>query len=185
MINNQVYCVTQPLANDSTQIVDEREYISAQGRVQVDCHQQETLIRFDFKKPFNGVVVIGNPAHSPCRLTGNGTTNYELRIRHNATECESHWDERQSSIVNTLSIRYHSSLETGADVSKTIMCRLTVGDLLVGRRRSSKKSSQPSDGKPTTESRPFSDNDSNLMIRVLSGGTLSFELPSERLKNIV
>uniref|UniRef100_A0A6G1SLT6 ZP domain-containing protein n=1 Tax=Aceria tosichella TaxID=561515 RepID=A0A6G1SLT6_9ACAR len=116
----------------------EREFISPQARVQLDCQRDKTVIRVNFTRPFNGILGAGNPETTKCKLIGSNGRYYELQVSHNATEeCNARWDNATSSIANTLFIRFHQSLETGADISKNVLCRLSVGDLIVGRRPTS------------------------------------------------
>lgn len=115
-------------------IVHEREFVSSQARVQIECQRDKTLIKVNFTRPFNGILGAGKLESTKCKLSGMGSKYYELQVLHNATQCDTQWDNVNSSISNTLFIRFHHSLETGSDIAKNIMCRLTVGDLVVGRR---------------------------------------------------
>lgn len=121
-------------ANSTDSLVHEREFVSPQARVQLDCSRDKTVIKLNFSKPFNGIISAGKLETTDCKLTGNGQQYYELKVQHNATKCDTQWDSVNSSIVNTLFIRFHQSLETGTDLAKNVMCRLTVGDLVVGRK---------------------------------------------------
>lgn len=123
-------------SNKSTSelMVHEREFVSPQLRIQIDCQRDKTIVRVNFTRPFSGTLGAGKLDTTSCKLNGNGTTRYELEVAHNATQCDIQWDSESSSISNTLFIRYHQSLETGNDLAKNIACRLTVGDLVVGRR---------------------------------------------------
>jgi hypothetical protein len=113
----------------------EREFVSAQARIQLDCQRDKTVIKANFTKPFAGVLGVGNPETTKCKLVGTNERYYELKVNHNATdECNARWDNTTSSIANTLFIRFHQSLETGNDIIKNVLCRLSVGDLVVGRR---------------------------------------------------
>lgn len=119
----------------------EREFVSPQARVQLDCQRDKTVIRVNFTRPFNGILGVGNPETTKCKLLGSNERYYELKVSHNATDdCNAKWDSSTSSIANTLFIRFHQSLETGADISKNVLCRLSVGDLIVGRRPTSSSS---------------------------------------------
>lgn len=124
-------------------IVHEREFVSPQVRVQIDCQRDKTTIKVNFTQPFSGTLGAGRLDSTKCKLSGNGTKFYELQVQHNATQCDTQWDQLNSSIINTLFIRFHQSLETGADIAKNVMCRLTVGDLVVGRRPAAIASRQP------------------------------------------
>lgn len=116
-------------------IVHEKEFTSPLARVQIDCSRDKTLIKVNFTKAFKGILTAGKPDTTNCRLEGNGRQNYyELSVLHNESRCDTQWDVEDNSITNTLYIRFHRSLETGADISKNLMCRLTVGDLLVGKK---------------------------------------------------
>lgn len=121
-------------SNKTDMIVHEREFVSPQVSVQMDCQGDRTMIKFNFTRPFNGIVAAGKIDTTKCKLTGNGTKLYELQVQHNATDCDNQWDDANSSILNTLFIRFHQSLETGQDIAKDIMCRLKTGDLVIGRR---------------------------------------------------
>lgn len=127
----------RPTSNNSTPadtLVHEREFVSSQVRVQMECQRDKTIIKINFAQPFNGILGSGRLDTTKCRLNGNGTKYYEISVDHNETQCDTQWDSSTSSITNTLFIRFHQSLETGSDIAKNIMCRLTVGDLVVGRR---------------------------------------------------
>lgn len=130
------------IQNATDMIVHEREFISPQVRVQMECQRDKTIIKMNFTQPFNGILGAGKLDTSKCQQAGNGTMYYVLQVAHNETQCDTQWDSANSSIFNTLFIRFHTSLETGLDIAKNIMCRLTVGDLIVGRRPSVKKSNQ-------------------------------------------
>ena len=125
----------QQAANETNAMtVHEREFSSPQVRVQMDCQKERTLLRVNFTRPFNGFLGAGKLETTKCKVFGSGAKYYELKIKHNSTECDSQWDQTSSSISNTLFIRFHTSLETGNDIAKNIMCRLAVGDLIVGRK---------------------------------------------------
>lgn len=115
-------------------IVHEKEFKSPAARVQVDCLPDRTLIGVNFTKPFNGILTVGKLETSKCRLEGAGEIYYELEVFHNDTQCDTEWDSANNSISNTLLIRFHPSLETGSDIAKNLMCRLAVGEIVVGRR---------------------------------------------------
>lgn len=138
--------------NSSDMIVHEREFVSPQARVQMDCQRDKTIIRVNFTRPFNGIISAGKLETSKCKLNGNGTSYYELHVSHNESQCDTEWDSVNSSIFNTLFIRFHSSLETGSDIAKNIMCRLTVGDLVVGKRPSVKMMHQQNTSSSTDNS---------------------------------
>lgn len=122
-------------ADETTTLMHEREFVSPQVQVQMDCQQDRTSLRVNFTRPFNGILGAGNLATTKCKLFGAGERYYELHVLHNATqECDARWDNATSSISNTLFIRFHQSLETGSDIAKNILCRLAVGNLIVGRR---------------------------------------------------
>jgi hypothetical protein len=124
--------------NQNLSQLHEREFVSAQARVQLDCQRDKTVIKVNFTRPFNGILGVGNPETTKCKLIGSSGRYYELQVNHNATEeCNAKWDNTTSSIANTLFIRFHQSLETGADIAKNVLCRLSVGDLIVGRRPTS------------------------------------------------
>lgn len=125
-------------------LVHEREFISPQLRVQMDCQRDKTIMKLNFTKPFNGIIGAGRLETTKCKLIGTGAKYYELQVLHNATDCDTQWDSANSSILNNLFVRFHSSLETGSDIAKNIVCRLTVGDLVVGRRPTARSSSSSS-----------------------------------------
>lgn len=115
-------------------MVHEREFVSPQVKVQIECQRDKTIIKVNFSQPFSGTLGAGKLDTTQCKLNGNGTKLYELQVKHNSSDCDTQWDSANSSIFNTLFIRFHPSLETGGDLAKNVMCRLTVGDLVVGRR---------------------------------------------------
>lgn len=125
-----------PSGNRTDMLVHEREFVSPLVRVQMDCQRDKTLVRVNFSKPYNGILSVGRIETTKCKLFGDGSKQYEISVNHNATECEAQWDVAHNSITNTLYVRFHSSLETGSDIAKNIMCRLAVGDLVVGKRPS-------------------------------------------------
>lgn len=141
-------------SSNGEMIVHEREFLSPQVRVQMECQRDKTLVKVNFTKPFSGILGAGRLDVTKCKLYGNGTKYYELQVHHNATQCDTQWDSVNSSIFNTLFIRFHQSLETGSDVAKNIMCRLKVGDLVVGRRplKKSQKPQQNDQMKPSPPS---------------------------------
>lgn len=115
--------------------VHEREFVSPQVSVRVDCQRDKTLIGLNFTQPFAGLLGAGRLDSTTCKLSGDGASrSYQLQVPHNATQCQAQWDNSTSSISNTLFIRFHQALETGNDITMSVMCRLTVGDLVVGRR---------------------------------------------------
>lgn len=120
--------------SNNDMLVHEREYVSPQVKVQMECQRDKTIIKVNFTKPFSGILGSGRLDTTKCKLNGNGTRYYEISVNHNASQCDTQWDNANNSIINTLFIRFHPSLETGSDIAKNIMCRLTVGDLVVGRR---------------------------------------------------
>lgn len=126
----------QEAANGTDMIVHEREFVSPLVRVQMDCKRDKTSLALNFTKPFSGIISIGRLPATKCRIDGDGSKAYQISVNHNATECEAQWDNAHSSIFNTLYVRFHPSLETGSDIAKNVMCRLAVGDLVVGRRPS-------------------------------------------------
>lgn len=115
-------------------LVHEREFVSPQVKVSMECQRDKTIIKVNFTRPFSGTLGSGRLDTTKCKLNGNGTRYYEISVNHNASQCDTQWDNANSSITNTLFIRFHPSLETGSDIAKNIMCRLTIGDLVVGRR---------------------------------------------------
>lgn len=135
-------------------VVHEKEFKSAAARVQIDCSRDKTLISVNFTRAFNGILAVGKLETSKCRIDGDGKLHYKLAIAHNETQCDTQWDEANKSISNTLLIRFHPSLETGADIAKNLMCRLTVGEVIVGKKpsklASSNNDNQSSD--PTSSS---------------------------------
>lgn len=125
----------QQSGNNNETIVHEREFTSPQAKIQIECQRDKTVIRLNFTKPFGGAIGAGNLETTKCKINGDRvSSNYRLEVLHNETLCDTQWDSSTNSIFNTLFVRFHSSLETGADLAKNIMCRLTVGDLIVGRR---------------------------------------------------
>lgn len=120
-------------ANKTDMIVHEREFVSPQVSVQMECQGDRTQIRLNFTRPFNGIIAAGRLDTTKCKINGNGTQIYDLQVQHNTTDCDNQWDDAKSSILNTLFVRFHQSLETGQDIAKNIMCRLKTGDLVIGR----------------------------------------------------
>lgn len=121
-------------SNSSDIIVHEREFVSPQAKVQIECQKDKTVIRLNFSKPFTGIIGAGSLERTKCKINGDKSGHYELEVLHNETRCDTQWDSATNSIFNTLFVRFHPSLETGADLAKNIMCRLSVGDVFVGRR---------------------------------------------------
>lgn len=122
-------------AEGNDTIVHEREFSSPQAKIQIECQKDKTVIKLNFTKPFSGSIGAGNLESTRCKINGDRISNYyQLEVLHNETQCDTQWDASTNSISNTLFVRFHSSLETGADLAKNIMCRLSVGDLIVGRR---------------------------------------------------
>lgn len=125
-------------SNGTELLVHEREFSSPAVRVQIDCSRDKTTIKANFTRPFRGILSAGPVDSTSCKLRGEGDQYYELAVLHNETRCDTQWDADQNSIINTLYIRFHSTLETGADLAKNVACRLQIGDLLVGRKPSSR-----------------------------------------------
>lgn len=124
----------QQQQQETLMMIHEREFVSPLVKIQMECKRDKTIIRLNFTQPFNGISSAGKLDSSECKLFGNGTKQYELQVQHNSTNCDTQWDNQSNSIFNTLFIRFHNSLETGSDIAKNVMCRLTVGDLIVGKR---------------------------------------------------
>lgn len=145
-------------ASGAELMVHEREFVSPQVKIQIECQRDKTVIKVNFSKPFNGTLGAGKLDTTQCKLVGNGTRQYEIQVKHNSSNCDTQWDSANSSIFNTLFVRFHPSLETGSDLAKNVMCRLTVGDLVVGRRplKTSSKVSllQPSSPNQQTDLAP-------------------------------
>jgi len=141
---------SKPIVRLHELTVHEREFVSPQVRVQMECQRDKTIMKVNFTQPFNGILGAGRLDTTKCKQFGNGTKYYEIIVKHNATQCDTEWDAANSGISNTLFIRFHSSLETGSDIAKNIMCRLNVGELVVGRR----PIKMATDGKPLLPSKP-------------------------------
>lgn len=137
--------VEEPKERDKTSNSDNAdERISHQRNfpgleVQTDCQRDKTLIRVNFTRPFNGILGVGKLETTKCKLNGSGDKFYELQVRHSqANDCDTQWDNSASSIVNSFFIRQHPHLETGNDIAMTVMCKLAVGDLIVGPAKQTK-----------------------------------------------
>lgn len=129
--------INQTITNQSGEkITSEREFPGL--RVQTECQRDKTLIRVNFTKPFNGVMGAGRLETTKCKLAGTGEKLYEFKVRHSkANECNTQWDNATSSLVTSFFIRQHLHLETGNDIHMTVMCKLAVGDLVVGPAKKS------------------------------------------------
>ena len=140
-----------PSGNQSSQAIShEREFPGI--KVQTECKRDKTVVRVNFSRPFNGLMAIGKLDKTKCKLLGSGGKFYEIKVRHSqAGDCDTLWDNSTSSLISSFSIRQHLHLETGNDISMTVMCKLSVGDLVVGpaRRSKSKKERIISGERPT------------------------------------
>lgn len=160
-------------------MVHEREFVSPQVKIQIECQRDKTVIKVSFSQPFNGTLGAGKLDTTQCKLNGNGTRQYEIQVKHNSSNCDTQWDSANSSIFNTLFIRYHPSLETGKDLAKNVMCRLTVGDLVVGRRplKASSKISLIPPNSPNSQTNlvPKNVDEPSLSSSISSGGGAKIE----------
>lgn len=120
--------------NQSISSIHEKEFVTQDAKIETDCQRNQTNIRLVFNKEFHGIIGTGDLASSPCKILGNGDKTYDLKVNHQSSGCGSSWDKTTSSISNTLSIRFHPTLETGSDISKNLVCRIKVGDVIVGRK---------------------------------------------------
>lgn len=146
----------EDINNNDMILVHEREFVSPQVKVQMECQRDKTIIKVNFTQPFSGTLGSGRLDTTKCKLNGNGTRYYEISVNHNSSQCDTQWDSANNSIINTLFIRFHPSLETGGDIAKNIMCRLTIGDLVVGRRPlKQSRNNNSSPGSSSQKVRPF------------------------------
>ncbi|KAG9510740.1 hypothetical protein GZH46_00706 [Fragariocoptes setiger] len=80
----------------------------------------EMILKLNFSEPFRGITYPDYNRLSPCRLYGDGSRYYELRLP--LKGCGT----RQAAprvFVNNVIVRFHRSLELEEDEIKTIICR--------------------------------------------------------------
>jgi len=128
--------------NSTSELISpEREFPGL--KVQTECQRDKSLIRVNFTKPFYGIIGVGKLETTKCKLTGTGEKFYQLEVRHSqANDCDTQWENSTTSLVSSFFIRRHLHLETGSDVSMTVMCKLAVGDLVVGPSKRKAKSNR-------------------------------------------
>ncbi|UYV76532.1 hypothetical protein LAZ67_14001020 [Cordylochernes scorpioides] len=94
------------------------EIVTSRTRAYLSCESGEMVVKLNFTQPFRGVVYADRAG--PCRVDGDGSRYYELRI--SLRGCGTH-QTRPRVFVNNIVVRFHKSLELEEDEIKTLECR--------------------------------------------------------------
>lgn len=98
-------------------------------RVVLTCEPERFVVRINFTQPFRGVVHAGDKRDN-CRIRGDGSRRYTLPVPLN--DCSTTHNDAAGSFTNSLTIRFHPSLELEGDEIKTLVCKFTTGDVNLG-----------------------------------------------------
>ncbi|XP_064457000.1 uncharacterized protein LOC135367814 [Ornithodoros turicata] len=98
-------------------------------RVSLTCEPDRFLVKINLTYPFRGVVHAGRK-DSKCKIRGDGARFYVLSVP--LTGCGTTHNETSGSFTNSLTIRFHPSLELEGDEIKTLVCKFTTGDVNLG-----------------------------------------------------
>ncbi|KAF7496107.1 hypothetical protein SSS_00566 [Sarcoptes scabiei] len=113
------------------------EFNDRVSNISLDCRSKSMVLSLNFTEPFRGVVSVGRSSYKTygqkqeCALRGDGSRSYSLQIFHN--RCQTRFDKSLGEFHNTLFVRYHPTLETGGDHSKTLLCKFGLTDFNVNR----------------------------------------------------
>ncbi|XP_027205151.2 uncharacterized protein LOC113798768 [Dermatophagoides pteronyssinus] len=112
-----------------------QDLITDRVRMSLECRPKSMLMSMNFSEPFRGVVSVGKSTYNSfeqnqeCALRGDGRRLYSLQIFHN--RCLTRFDKKHGQFINTLFVRYHPTLETGGDYSKTLLCKFSLANFSV------------------------------------------------------
>jgi len=106
--------------------VPKNSFKTERNSVDLQCEPEDFVVRVNFTQPFRGIVHAG-PKSNKCLLRGDGGQYYTLRIPLDG--CGTIHNEGRFS--NTLTIRFHPSLELEGDELKTLVCKFKTEAVLV------------------------------------------------------
>ncbi|XP_022703564.1 uncharacterized protein LOC111268681 [Varroa jacobsoni] len=131
-----VHCLlitdSSPINRDATtralpkKTVPKNNFKTDRNSVELQCEPEDFVVKVNFTQPFRGIVHAG-PKSNKCLLRGDGGQYYTLRIPLDG--CGTIHNEGRFS--NTLTIRFHPSLELEGDELKTLVCRFKTEAVLV------------------------------------------------------
>ncbi|XP_013791224.1 uncharacterized protein LOC106475076 [Limulus polyphemus] len=122
----------QPLDGDTAAAKQNKykpKFVTPKVQVSLSCKSDKIMVTMNFTEPFNGVAHAGDK-ESPCKLRGIGDKNYILNVP--LTSCGTRHEQSSGNFINTLTIRFHPSLELEGDEIKTIICKFNTGSINVG-----------------------------------------------------
>ncbi|OQR69899.1 hypothetical protein BIW11_11987 [Tropilaelaps mercedesae] len=106
--------------------IPKNSFKTDRNSVELQCEPEDFVVKVNFTQPFRGIVHAG-PKSNKCLLRGDGGEYYTLRIPLDG--CGTIHNEGRFS--NTLTIRFHPSLELEGDELKTLVCRFKTEAVLV------------------------------------------------------
>ncbi|XP_075533750.1 uncharacterized protein LOC142566751 isoform X2 [Dermacentor variabilis] len=112
-----------------TRPVVKNYFTTDRTKVVLTCEPERFLVRINFTQPFRGVVHAGDKRDN-CRIRGDGSRLYTLPVPLN--DCSTMHNDATGSFTNSLTIRFHPSLELEGDEIKTLVCKFTTGDVNLG-----------------------------------------------------
>lgn len=112
-----------------TRPVVKNYFTTDRTKVVLTCEPERFLVRINFTQPFRGVVHAGDKRDN-CRIRGDGSRLYTLPVPLN--DCSTTHNDATGSFTNSLTIRFHPSLELEGDEIKTLVCKFTTGDVNLG-----------------------------------------------------
>uniref|UniRef100_A0A147BH47 ZP domain-containing protein n=1 Tax=Ixodes ricinus TaxID=34613 RepID=A0A147BH47_IXORI len=112
-----------------TKQVIKNYFATDRTRVSLTCEPERFLVQISFTQPFRGVVHAGHKK-GKCKIRGDGSRAYTLRVPLN--DCSSTHNDATGSFTNSLTIRFHPSLELEGDEIKTLVCKFTTGEVNLG-----------------------------------------------------
>ncbi|KAH8034207.1 hypothetical protein HPB51_021877 [Rhipicephalus microplus] len=122
------YRVRRPM-NCHDELGSDRTDMRSRTILVLTCEPERFLVRINFTQPFRGVVHAGDKRDN-CRIRGNGSHFYTLPVPLN--DCSTAHNDATGSFTNSLTIRFHPSLELEGDEIKTLVCKFTTGDVSLG-----------------------------------------------------
>ncbi|KAH9388115.1 hypothetical protein TYRP_009323 [Tyrophagus putrescentiae] len=120
--------------NNCDEDAHHQDFVSDRVKVTLDCKPNLMRLHLNFTEPFRGVVSVGRSSWDElsggettakeakrCSIRGQGSRRYRLDLDHRS--CRTTFDSKRGQFSNTLFVRYHPTLETGGDYSKTLLCK--------------------------------------------------------------
>lgn len=119
--NNPNMTWTQLIRLASMSNIVESLMVTNRSIVSLTCDTNDMLVRFKFQQPFKGIIStdIDSNSRLSCRLVGNGSHYYELRI--SLHSCGTR-QELPRVFVNVVQIQFLRSRESAHDEIKNIVC---------------------------------------------------------------